>query len=227
MNFAIPRNNKSDMLLYIWKIIDLPTISQKDLLYKISFEFFLFSPNEAIQFIDYCIQNKLLDKDNNQSLKLSRTLNQHLKNWQKKRKNAVLQKIASTKKIAQLKSDIENKHSSNFSVLLNAFTDKGTLNRSVSISDTAFEILECDSAKGILKSRVKGSKEESYVIEINTNKKLLHHNCHDFEARRADNKKFCKHLTKLFLLLKNKNENIAEFFLSNLAENIDNWDFTA
>ena len=226
MNFAIPRNNNSEMLLYIWKIIDLPNISQKDLLYKISFELFLFSPNEAIKFIEYCIKNKFLDKDTNQSLKLSRTLNQHIKNWQKKIKNEVLQKIASTKKIAQLKSDIENKNSSNFSVLFNAFTDKGTLNRSVSISDTAFELLECDSAKGILKSRVKGSKEESYIIEINTNKKLLRHNCHDFEARRADNKKFCKHLTKLFLLLKNKNENIAEFFLSNLAENIDNWDFT-
>ena len=227
MNFAIPRNNNSDMLLYIWKIIDLPAVSQKDLLYKIAFELFLFSPKEAIQFIDHCIQNKLLDKDNNQSLKLSRTLNLHFKNWQKKRKNEVLQKIASSKKIAQLKSDIENKNSSNFSVLINAFTDKGTLNRSVSISDTAFELLECDSAKGILQSRVKGSKEESYIIEINTNKKLLRHNCHDFEARRADNKKFCKHLTKLFLLLKNKNENIAEFFLSNLAENIYNWDFTA
>jgi len=220
MNFAIPRNNNSEMLLYIWKIIDLPAISQKDMLYKISFEFFLFSPNEAIKFIDYCVQNKLLDKDNNQSLKLSRTLNQHFKNWQKKRKNAVLQKIA------PLKSDIENKNSSNFIVLINAFTDKGTLNRSVSVSDTAFELLECDSAKGILKSRVKGSKEESYIIEINTNSKILRHNCLDFEQKRANNKKFCKHIAKLFLLLKNKNENIAEFFLSNLAENIDNWDFT-
>jgi len=38
MNFAIPRNNNSETLLYIWKIIDLPSISQKDLLYKISFE---------------------------------------------------------------------------------------------------------------------------------------------------------------------------------------------
>ena len=220
MNFAIPRNNNSEMLLYIWKIIDLPAISQKDMLYKISFEFFLFSPNEAIKFIDYCVQNKLLDKDNNQSLKLSRTLNQHFKNWQKKRKNAVLQKIA------PLKSDIENKNSSNFIVLINAFTDKGTLNRSVSVSDTAFELLECDIAKGILKSRVKGSKEESYIIEINTNSKILRHNCLDFEQKRANNKKFCKHIAKLFLLLKNKNENIAEFFLSNLAENIDNWDFT-
>ncbi|MCK4370062.1 MAG: hypothetical protein KAT57_08485 [Candidatus Lokiarchaeota archaeon] len=227
MNFAIPRNNNSEMLLYIWKIIDIPTISQNDLLYKISFELFLFPPNEAISFINNCLDNQLLVKDNNLNFTLSKNLNQQLKNWQKKRKKAVLKKIVSSKQITQIQSDTGKEKSTNFNVLINSFTDKGTLNRSVSISDTAFEILECDSAKGILKSRVKGSKEESYIIEINTKKKLVCHNCHDFVTRRADNKKFCKHLTKLFLLLKDKDETIAEFFLSKLAENINTWDFTS
>jgi len=226
MNFAIPRNNNSETLLYIWKIIDLPSISQKDLLYKISFELFLFSPIEANEFIENCIKNKFLDKDNDHFLKLSKPLNQQFINWQEKRKNTVLHKITSAKKITQLKSDIENDNSSNFSILLNAFTDKGTLNRSVSVSDTAFELLEYDRNKGIIKSKVKGSKEESYFIEVNINNKIIRHNCHDFETRRADNKKFCKHLTKLFLLLKDKNENLADFFLSKIAENIDKWDFT-
>ena len=227
MNFAIPRNNNSEMLLYIWKIIDIPTISQNDLLYKISFELFLFPPNEAISFINNCLDNQLLVKDNNLNFTLSKNLNQQLKNWQKKRKKAVLKKIVSSKQITQIQSDTGKEKSTNFNVLINSFTDKGTLNRSVSISDTAFELLECDSAKGILKSRVKGSKEESYIIEINTKKKLVCHNCHDFVTRRADNKKFCKHLTKLFLLLKDKDETIAEFFLSKLAENINTWDFTS
>lgn len=227
MNFAIPRNNNSEMLLYIWKIIDIPIISQNDLLYKISFELFLFPPNEAISFINNCLDNQLLVKDNNLNFTLSKNLNQQLKNWQKKRKKAVLKKIVSSKQITQIQSDTGKEKSTNFNVLINSFTDKGTLNRSVSISDTAFEILECDSAKGILKSRVKGSKEESYIIEINTKKKLVCHNCHDFVTRRADNKKFCKHLTKLFLLLKDKDETIAEFFLSKLAENVNTWDFTS
>ncbi|GAH62405.1 unnamed protein product, partial [marine sediment metagenome] len=227
MNFAIPRNNNSEMLLYIWKIIDIPKVSQNDLLYKISFELFLFPPNEAISFINNCLDNQLLVKDNNLNFTLSKNLNQQLKNWQKKRKKAVLKKIVSSKQITQIQSDTGKEKSTNFNVLINSFTDKGTLNRSVSISDTAFEILECDSAKGILKSRVKGSKEESYIIEINTKKKLVCHNCHDFVTRRADNKKFCKHLTKLFLLLKDKDETIAEFFLSKLAENINTWDFTS
>lgn len=227
MNFAIPRNNNSEMVLYIWKIIDIPIISQNDLLYKISFELFLFPPNEAISFINNCLDNQLLVKDNNLNFTLSKNLNQQLKNWQKKRKKAVLKKIVSSKQITQIQSDTGKEKSTNFNVLINSFTDKGTLNRSVSISDTAFEILECDSAKGILKSRVKGSKEESYIIEINTKKKLVCHNCHDFVTRRADNKKFCKHLTKLFLLLKDKDETIAEFFLSKLAKNINTWDFTS
>lgn len=226
MNFAIPRKNSTEMLLYIWKIIDLPSISLNDLLYKISFDLFLLPPDKSTDFIDTCIDNKDLVKDDNQDLRLSNTLNQKLNNWQIKRKNVILEKINSAKKIAKLKNDIEKKELTNFNVLINAFVDKGTLNRSISVSDDAFKLLEYDLVKGTLKSKVAGSKEEFYIIEINTNKKILRHNCHDFESRRAENKKFCKHLTKLFLLLKEKNENIAEYFLNELAENIEKWDFS-
>ncbi|MFX0002258.1 MAG: hypothetical protein ACFE9C_14120 [Candidatus Hodarchaeota archaeon] len=226
MNLAIPRNNPSEMLLYIWKIIDLPFILRKDLLYRISFDLFLDPPEKVEKFIDKCIDDKLLIKDYNQNFRLSEDLNNQLLNWQEKRKIEVLQKIKTASKIERLKNDI-SKDSTNFSVLINAFVDKGTLNRSVSISDAAFEMLRYDRSKGYIKSKVKGSKEESYQIEIDINNKIIRHNCHDFETRRAENKKFCKHLIKLFLLLKDKNESLGEFFLSKIAEDIDLWDFTA
>ncbi|MFW9989487.1 MAG: DUF2240 family protein [Candidatus Odinarchaeota archaeon] len=226
MNLSIPRNDNLEILLYIWKIIDLPSISQNDLLYKISFDLFLFTPDEAIEFIEECIQNELLDKDNNKCLKLSKNLSQKLQMWQIKRKNSISQKINASEEIIQLQNNIDNKRTTIFNVLINGFTDKGTLNRSGTISDNAFEELEYDITKGIIKSKVKGSRGELYKIEINTNEKILRHNCHDFETRRVDNKKFCKHLAKLFLLLKNKNKNTAEFFLNNIAENIDKWDFS-
>ncbi len=208
MNFAIPRKNNSEMLLYLWKIIDLPSISLNDLLYKISFDLFLFSPENATLFIKKCIEDKLLIKTNDQNLQISNLLIQKLKNWQHKRKNDILEKLNS------------------FGVLLNAFTDKATLNRSVSIADDAFESLEYNSEKGILKSKVLGSKKESYIIELDLNKKIFYHNCHDYETRRAENKKFCKHITKLFLLLRENDEKSAEILLKNLAEDIDKWDFT-
>ncbi len=226
MNFSIPRNKTSEMVLYIWKIIDLPYMSYNDLLYKISFELFLFPPDKATSFINASINNNLIIRDDNQHLKLSKTLNEQLQNWHKERKNVVLEKIKSHLKIANLKNDIDKKDSSKFSILINAFVDKGTLNRSVTISDAAFELLEYDCSKGLIKSKVAGTKEESYIIEIDINKKILHHNCHDFEERRAENKKFCKHITKLFLLLKEKNNSSAEFFLNELAKEIDKWEFT-
>lgn len=227
MSFTIPRKDNSEMLLYIWKIIDIPSISLNNLLYKISFELFLLPPNKATEFINNYIHNNLLVKDDNNHLSLSAALNKKLNNWQNKRKANILEKINSVKKLAQLRRDSQKKEATKFSVLINAFVDKGTLNRSVSVLDTAFELLEYDLEKGTVKAKVAGSKEESYIIEIDINSKFLRHDCHDFETRRAENKKFCKHLAKLFLLIKEENENIAEFFLNELAENIDNWDFSS
>jgi len=221
MNFAIPRNNISEMLLYIWKVIDLPVILISDFQYRISFDLFLLSPNKAKPFIDNCIENEFLIKDDNNFVKLSEDLYQQINNWQKKRKLVVLEKMRDRKKITHL-----SKETTNFSVLLNAFVDKGTLNRSVSISEAAFELLKYDHTKGIIKSKIKGSEKEAYIIYIDINNKVLQHNCNDFETRRAMNKKFCKHIAKLFLLLKEKNENIAEFFLNQIAEDIDKWNFS-
>ncbi len=224
MNFAIPRNNISEMLLYIWKIINLPYILYNDLLFRISFDLYLDPPEKAKTFINKCINEKFLIKDENQNLKLSEGLNKQLLDWQKSREKMVFKKIRTANNIEHLKNDISKK-STNFSVLINAFVDKGIINRSVSVSDTAFEILNFDPSKGIIEAKVKGTKEESYIIEIDVNAKILRHTCHDFESRRADTKKFCKHITKLFLLLKERNEKHAVFFLNDIAENIEMWDF--
>ncbi len=226
MKFTIPRNNSTELLLYIWKIIDLPFISQNDLLYKLSFELFLFSPEEVINFINGCTKNKSLIKDTNNNLKLSNILKQKLKNWQNKRKQEILEKIHSIKKITTIEKQTDIGAATNFSVLIKTFFDKGTLNRAASISNNAFDLIEFNLSKGIIKANVLGSKEESYIIEIDINNKTIRHNCHDFETRRAENKKFCKHIAKLFLLLKEKNSNTTEIFLKKIAANIDKWEFT-
>ena len=64
-----------------------------------------------------------------------------------------------------------------------------------------------------------------YIIEISTIEKVLKHDCHDFEAKRAQNKKFCKHLAKLFLVLKDKDEIVATTFLENITKDINKWEF--
>jgi hypothetical protein len=226
MNLAIPREDNTELLLYIWKIIDLPYITLNNLLYKISYELFLVPPNKAIMFVENCLKSKLLTKDDNGMLSLSNSLNKKLKVWQKKRKNEILEKINIAKNADHLISNIEKNESTSFNVLLKSFAEKGTINRAANILSSDFEIKELDTTTGIIKSTVSGSKEEPYFIEIDINNKLLKHNCHDFETRRSKNKQFCKHLTRLFLLLKEKNKDSAEFFLKDLADNVDKWEFS-
>jgi len=227
MNLAIPREDNTELLLYLWKIIDLPYITLNNLLYKISYELFLIPPDKASIFVKENLKSNFLTKDDNGKLSLSTSLNEKLITWQKKRKNEILEKINTAKKTAQMTSIIEKDETTSFSILLKSFVEKGTINRAANISSTDFDIKELDPRKGVMKSTVSGSKEEPYYIEIDINKKLLKHNCHDFETRRSKNKQFCKHLARFFLLLKEEKEDSAEFFLKDLAENIDKWEFSS
>jgi len=225
VNFAIPRNNDSEMVLYIWKIIGLPSISLSDLLYELSFDLFLFSPNSASQFIQKVVDNNFIIEIPNNMFKLSQNLEQKLKKWHIIRKAQILKKIESSKKETQEIDNFDKNNPNKFNTLLKAFLDKGTINRAVTVSDNAFNIIKFDPKSKIIKAEVKGTNDAPYNIEISINDKFIKHNCHDFQTIRVKNKKFCKHLAKLFLLLRKKNEKSASFFLESIADEINNWDF--
>ncbi len=225
MNFAIPHNNSLEMLSYIWKVIDTPYISQNDLLYEISFVLHILPPVETVTFINKCIEDEFLLRDDNQNLKLSNHLYKKIKNWNIQRKYEILEKINSRKNIVNLQTEFDKDNTDNFNLLLKRFTDKSTLNRAATVSNSSFELIEFSSTQGLIKSKIAGSREELYLVEIDTNRKILNHNCDDFKTRRAENKKFCKHLTKLFLFLKDKDIVSAEFFLNELVKKLDSWEF--
>ncbi len=213
------------MTLYIWKIIELPYIYIYDLIYKISFELFLFSPKDAKEFIKKAVHNGFLIKDNDNKLSLSDDLALELKNWHKKRKVEILKKVNNSTSIAQNTDNFNINGSNKFNILLKAFLDTGTINRAVLVSDSAISINTFDPQSKIIKAEVQGSQKTPYIIEISTNEKILKHDCHDFQTKRAQNKKFCKHLAKLFLLLKEKDEEGATLFLENITKDVNKWDF--
>jgi len=215
------------MTLYIWKIIELPSISLNDLTYKISFDLFLFSPEEAKEFIDKAVQKGYLIVGTENKLSLSDALVLELKNWHKNRRVEIFEKINISTSIAHFTDNFKKNDSNKFNILLKAFLDKGTINRAVLVSDSAITINTFDPHGNTIKAEVKGSQKIPYTIEISTNEKVLKHDCHDFQTKRAPNKKFCKHLAKLFLLLKEKDEKEATLFLENIAKDINKWDFIA
>ena len=213
------------MTLYIWKIIELPYVSLIDLVYKISFELFLFSPEEAKKFIDKAIHKGYLIVGTGNKLNLSDALALELNNWHKERRVEILENINKSTNITHFTDNFKKNSSNKFNILLKAFLDKGTINRAVLVSDSAITINTFDPHGKIVKAEVKGSQKIPYIIEISINEKILKHDCHDFQTKRAPNKKFCKHLAKLFLVLKEKDEKGATLFLENITKDINKWDF--
>ena len=222
MNFAIPRGNTSEMVLHIWKIIELPSIQQDDFLHIISFELFLFSPKEAMEFINVAIHDGYLILEGDERIKLSKSLALELNKWHEKRKMQISEKI---KDVNEFSNGSKNKDVNKFKILLKALLDKGTINRAVAESDSAYKFRIIDPEQKIIQAKVQGSQKIPYNIEINISEKVIKHNCLDFQTKRAENKKFCKHLAKLFLLLKIKNADLASYFLESITKDINNWKF--
>jgi len=222
VNFAIPRGITSEMVLHIWKIIALPSIEQDDLLHKISFELFLFSPKEAKEFVNVAIHKGSLILIGDDRIKLSESLALELYKWHEKRKTHISERL---KEINDFSEKSKNNDTNKFKILLKALLDKGTINRAVAESDSAYEFRIIDSGQKIIKAEVQGSQKIPYNIDINISEKVIKHNCHDFRTKRAVNKKFCKHLAKLFLLLKIKNEDLASYVLESITKDINNWNF--
>jgi len=226
MNLSVPRSNASELLLYIWKIIDLPNISKKNLFYKISFELFLMTPEKATLFINKCIKSKLLIEDVEKSVYLTSSLEKKLNSWHENRFQKISSNLETTRKNMSVRKKIMENVKTNYGVLLKAFSDDTTLARAISISEDAFDITTFDLKAGKISAKVTGSQQGAYKIFIDTNEKIVYHDCHDFVTKRARNQKFCKHLTRLFLLLQERDEDSATDFLKDLGKNIKELSFT-
>ncbi|MFW9949371.1 MAG: hypothetical protein ACFFKA_04530 [Candidatus Thorarchaeota archaeon] len=227
MNFAVPRESLTEMVLYIWKIINYPQISLDDLIFKISFELFLFNPNEAKFFIEKAIKGRFLSKASDNIIKLTNSLETRLIEWQRIQKIDFKNKLYQLRNQDQTRKEFLEENDNHFNVLLKALLDKGTINRAAAISDDTFEITTFSPKESKIVANVKGSKEIPYHIIIDINNKVISHNCNDFETKRAQNYKFCKHLAKLFLLLKKENEDWVNQVLEKIINNIEEWSFSA
>ncbi|MFO8019406.1 MAG: hypothetical protein R6U96_12285 [Promethearchaeia archaeon] len=221
--FRVPKK-ASEILLYIWKIIEQPAISLDDLLYQVSFNLFVLPPKKAKAFINLALKKNLLRKVDGNKVALSHSLQEQLERWQQNREETIKKNIADSQVISP-GTDSSLAEEPEFSVLYKAFADKGTINRAVSVSRESFTFKKFDKTQGIIKAEVQGSKDDPYEIEIDQNTQLVKHDCHDYKARRKQNKKFCKHLAKFFLILKDKDEKFSMQLLQNLSQTVDQWSF--
>ena len=76
-----------------------------------------------------------------------------------------------------------------------------------------------------ISSIIKGTKKE-YRLMIDFEKKILNHNCTDFLMDRKWKKRFCKHITKVFLQIEEQyGKSLSQDFLISLYHDLDKWVF--
>jgi hypothetical protein len=184
------------------------------------------TPEKATLFINKCIKSKLLIEDFEKSVYLTSSLEKKLNSWHENRFQKISSNLETTRKNMSVRKKIMENVKTNYGVLLKAFSDDITLARAISISEDAFDITTFDLKAGKISAKVTGSQQGPYKIFIDTNEKIVYHDCHDFVTKRARNQKFCKHLTRLFLLLQERDEDSATDFLKDLGKNIKELSFT-
>lgn len=87
------------------------------------------------------------------------------------------------------------------------------------------KIINLESQDNNITATFKGS-ETDYHLSIDYKKKVIKHNCSDFILKRIKNKKFCKHLTKIFIdLLKHKDKMDVKNLLNLIYLSLDKWEF--
>lgn len=109
---------------------------------------------------------------------------------------------------------------SDFEDIIEKLTNKNTLNRVKSIPDKRIRIFRIDKEKGIIEAEIQGNKLIPYKLNINISlintSRFIDHDCPDYLARKKQNNKFCKHIVKLFYILKNQEYDFAYSLLKKI-----------
>ncbi len=110
-----------------------------------------------------------------------------------------------------------------FSEQLKAFADWPQLNRAENIPDSdvrGFQIIEMEN--GTLISAFFPGKWRPLLVAIDTSVPLIIHACRDWIDRQAPCQQFCKHVTKVFLMVP---EQLSNDILNQMAESLEDWKF--
>ena len=72
---------------------------------------------------------------------------------------------------------------------------------------------------------IKGSSSD-YKLLIDFTHKKIKHGCYDFRQNKKNSKRFCKHITKVFIAIKDeKGDQVAESLLKRISNKLDEWEF--
>jgi len=114
----------------------------------------------------------------------------------------------------------------NFNVMLKQFTEKKDLYKSVLLKEEDYHISKYATSRQAIKVIIHRLGKEPHFIFINLAEKLISHGCGRFKELNTENSpKFCKHLVKLFLILKEKEPDLALSILRHIYRHREGFSF--
>ena len=112
-----------------------------------------------------------------------------------------------------------------FEEIIEKYTNKSTLNRAESISNDCVRIIKLDKETGFIEAEIQGNQLIPYKLNFSISQKTIYeaiyHDCPDYLARKKQNNKFCKHIVKLFYVLRNQDYSFALNLLKELDSKIN------
>ena len=227
MNFSVP-SDKRQRILYIWKIIDSPTINIDDLYNFLTFELFLAPLEEVKKIIQEALDLKFLVEDSKlEEVSLSDSFKVEFEKWQDKGEEKI-------KKIHHVLSKswrdpITINEKSKYEIFEDDLIEPLTKKKASIIRSKALTIEKLDFSReirGKIEDKDENGQKIIYNFEILPQARKLTHNCPEYTNLRKNQKKFCVHLGRLLMKLNNSDETKTFKFLEDLVENRDKWVFS-
>lgn len=227
MNFSIP-SDKRRRILYIWKIIDRPTINIDELYNFLTFELFLAPLDEVKKIIREALDLKFLVEDfKSEEVSLGESLQDEFEKWQAggRQKIRKLHKLLNT----SWRDPIEIDEKSKYEIFEEDLVEPSIKKKAGLIRSSALKIEKLDflnEIRGKIDDKGENGQKISYSFKIFPKDRKILHDCPDYNNLRKNQKKFCIHLGRLLMKLKNKDATKTYRLLEDLVENRESWIFS-
>jgi len=227
MNFSVP-SDKRQRILYIWKIIDSPSINIDELYNFLTFELFLAPLEEVKEIIKEAFDLKFLIEDTkSEEVSLSDSLKADFEKWQDKGEEKI-------KKIHHIlrkawRSPIKIDEKMKFEILVDDLIDPSTKKKASNFRSKALTIDKLnfiDEINGKIEDKDENGKLISYNFVISPKDRKITHNCPEYNKLRKKQKKLCPHLGRVFMKLNITNSKETLKLLEDIVEKREKWEFS-
>jgi hypothetical protein len=227
MNVTPPQNLR-DLILFIWKIVDSPTISKDRLVNIIALDLYLVTPPNAREMITKAIESGFLSENRElEEISLANPLMEEFTKWQAEGevKAKQIQAILHRK----WRPPFEIDENFRYNVLIRDIIDELSWSRAQKIRSSWIKF-QIESPGEQLQGTMKepssdGEMASELPFDIRISQRTIIHSCPEYNQLRKAQKKLCTHLGAVVVKMYAQDKVMTTKFIEDLIEQREQWIF--